>query len=172
MIKKLSLSFFFGIILLLSSCESTGICTEPVTPKLMIGFSAIDNLGNPEDVIPPDNLKIYGTKDGKDIIGSTPETEFLYPSMSQTDENKRVALVFDVNRDSLTYIFKYDGDIFDTLKINYIRENNYINEDCGYKTAFHEVELKYYSTNAIDTIILLKESIVYDTEQHIKIFNK
>jgi len=172
MIKKLSLTFFFGIILLLSSCESTGICTEPVTPKLMIGFSELDNLGNPVDIIPPDNLKIYGTKNDIDIIIEGTEPQYLYPDFSQTDGDKHVALVFDVNRDNLTYIFKYDGDIFDTLKIKYTRNNRYINKNCGYKTIFHDVELEYYSEHAIDTVILLTETIDYDTEQHIKIFNK
>ena len=172
MIKKLSLIFFLGIILILNSCESTGICTEPVTPKLMIGFSNLDNLGNSKDVIPPDSLKIYGVKDGKDIIITGAKPQYLYPDLTQTDEDKRVALIFDVNRDSLTYIFKFDGDIFDTLKIKYTRSNHYINKNCGYKTIFHDVELKYYSEHAIDTIILLTENIDYDTEQHIKIFNK
>ncbi len=157
--------------LLLSGCESTGICTEPVTPKLMIGFSDFDNLGNPEDIDPPSDLKIYGTKDGTDI-GTSNEENFIFPGLTQTDENKRIALIFDVNRDSLTYIFKFEGDIFDTLRINYIRENRYINKNCGYKTVFQQVELDYYSTNAIDSIILLTENIEYDTEQHIKIFNK
>lgn len=172
MIKKLSLPLILGILISLSSCESTGVCTEPVTPNLMIGFAEIDGLGNPENVSPPSNLKIYGNKDGIDIIGTTAETEYLYPSLSQADENKLIPLLFDVNRDTLTYILKFDGDIFDTLKINYIRENIYINKNCGYKTVFQQVELNYYSTNVIDSLILLSDNIEYDTEQHIKIFNK
>ena len=172
MIKKLSLPLLFGLVLLLSSCESTGVCTEPVTPKLMMGFSNVDHLGNTISVIPPEELKIYGNREGKDIIGSTPENEFIYPNLSPADEDKLVALIFDVNRDSLKYIYKFAGDIYDTLEIKYKRQNLYINNDCGYKTTFSEVELKHYSTNAIDTIILLTENIEYDTEQHLQIFTK
>ncbi|MCK5906799.1 MAG: hypothetical protein KAG37_04370 [Flavobacteriales bacterium] len=172
MIKKLSLPLLLGVVLILSSCESTGICTEPVTPKLRIGFSDVDHLGNTISVIPPEELKIYGNRDGKDIIGSSPENEFIYPNMSPADEDKLVSLIFDVNRDSLKYIYKFKGDIYDTLELKYIRQNIYINNDCGYKTTFSEVELKYYSTIAIDTIILLTENIEYDTEQHIQIFTK
>jgi len=172
MIKKLSLLFFLGIVLALSSCESTGICTEPITPKLMIGFSKNDNLGNPEDTNPPSGLKIYGTKDGIDIVGQSEDNQFIYPDMSQVDKDKRVALLFDVNRDTLTYIFKFNENTSDTLQISYSRENKYVSKDCGYKTIFHQVDLDHYSTNAIDTIILLTEEIEYDTEQHIKIFSK
>ena len=171
MIKKLSLAFFLGITFILNSCESTGICTEPVTPKLMIGFSENNSLGNPVDIVPPDNLKIYGTKDNKDIIIEGDEPQYLYPDLSQTDEDKRVALIFDVNRDNVTYIFKFEGGT-DTLEIKYLRNNRYVNKNCGYKTIFHDVELKYYSTNVIDKVTLLTETIDYDTEQHIKIFNK
>ena len=171
MIKKLSLSFFLGTILLLNSCDSTGICTKPVTPKLMIGFSKLDNLGNPKDIDPPKDLKIYGIKDGVEIFIDGTEPQYLYPDLTQTDEDKRVALIFDVNRDSLTYIFKFDSGN-DTLKMKYIRNNRYVNKDCGYKTVFNNVELEYYSTHVIDSIALLTETIDYDTEQHIQLFNK
>ena len=150
MIKKLSLPFIFGIILLLSSCESTGICTEPVTPKLMIGFSDFDNLGNPEDIEPPSDLKIYGTKDGTDI-GTSNEDNFIFPGLTETDENKRIALIFDVNRDSLTYIFKFEGDIFDTLRINYIRENRYINKKVEKKLISSTLCFVNISSNQINS---------------------
>jgi hypothetical protein len=172
MIKKLSLPLLLGFILMLSSCESTGVCTEPVTPKLMIGFSDVDHLGNTINVPPPENLKIYGNRDGKDIIGSTPESEYIYPSLFPANEDKLITLIFDVNRDSLKYIFNFDGNFSDTLEIKYKRQDVYINNDCGYKAIFSEVELKHYTTNAIDTIILLTENIEYDTEQHIQIFTK
>ena len=172
MIKKLSLTLFLGTLLILSGCESTGICTEPVTPKLMIGFSKLDNLGNPVNIAPPQDLKIYGNKDGKDIILSDPQLQYIYPNMSPANEDKLVALLFDVNRDSLKYILKFAEDIYDTLDIKYKRQNIYVNNDCGYKTTFSEVELKYYSTNTIDTIILLTENIEYDTEQHIQFYTE
>ena len=66
------------------------------------------------------DLKIYGNRDGKDIIGTTPETEFLYPNISQVNSDKLISLIFDVNRDSAKFIFKFEGDIYDTLKINYL----------------------------------------------------
>jgi len=172
MIKKLNLLSILGITLLLFSCESTGICTQPVTPKLMIGFSDLDVLGNPISVAPPGDLKIYGNKDGKDIIGQSPENEFIYPNMSPANEDKLISLLFDVNRDSIRYIFRFKGDINDTLDVTYKRKNSYIDNNCGYKTTFSDVELKHYSTNAIDTIILLTENIEYDTEQHLQIFTK
>lgn len=172
MIKKLSLPLLFGFTLLLGACESTGVCTEPVTPKLMVGFSDIDHLGNTINVVPPEDLKIYGNRDGKDIIGSSPETEFIYPNLYPADENKLITLIFDVNRDSLKYIFRFAGDKNDTLELKYKRQDIYVNNDCGYKAIFSEVELKHYTTNTIDTIILLTENIEYDTEQHIQIFTK
>jgi|LGVF01.1.fsa_nt_gb hypothetical protein len=172
MTRKLSTIFLLGLITIISGCESTGICTEPVTPKLMVGFSADDNLGNEVNVTPPKDLKIYGNRDGKDIIGTTPETEFLYPNISQVNSDKLISLIFDVNRDSAKFIFKFEGDIYDTLKINYLRKQSFVNENCGYKSTFYDVDIKYYSTNKIDTIILLSQTIEYDTEQHIKIRNK
>jgi len=172
MIKKLRLISIFGFIILLSSCESTGVCTEPITPKLMIGFTNYDNLGNVVNVDPPKDLKIYGNKDGKDIIGENPENEFLYPNINPADNNKLIPLIFDVNRDSLKYIFRFAGDIYDTLDIKYTRKNTYVNNDCGYKSTFSNVELQYYSKNRIDSISLLTDKIDYDTEQHIQIFTK
>jgi hypothetical protein len=171
MIKKLSIPFLFGFLVLLSSCESTGICTEPITPKFMVAFFAKDNLGNNVKVDPPKNLKIFGNRDGKDLIGGTPENEYIYPNLFQTDEAKRVTLLFDVNRDSLIYIFRYDGNIHDTLKLKYSRKNSYVSENCGYKTIFKNININY-TTNAIDTIILLSDNIEFDNEEHIEIFNK
>ena len=176
MIKKFSALFLLGILLFLNSCESTGICTEPITPKFVIGFAGIDNLGNPIDIMPPNDLMIYGNRDGKDIIGSNPEYKYIFPNITQADPNTgKISLIFDVNKDELTYIFRFESFspiIFDTLKISYTRVNQYVSKNCGYKTIFNNVKIDYNSTNAIDKIILLSENIEYDVEKHLKIYLK
>ena len=172
MIKKLSLLLLFGIIAILSSCESTGICTEPITPTLKVGFSDIDNLGNVILVSPPKDMKIYGNKDGGDIISENPENEYIYPNIFPASDEKIITLLFDVNRDSLMYIFLFESGLTDTLKLKYTRENHYVSKNCGYKTIFPNVELEYFSKNVIDSLVLLSDNIEFDNEQHIEIFTK
>jgi len=184
MIKKLAILLFVITTATLNSCESTGICIEPVTPKLMIGFSANDELNNEESINPPDNLKIFGNRDGENIIvkGSIDDNTIiytnLYPSLTSVNSDKQIPLLFDVNRDSLTYILNFDyidednKGIYDTLKLKYTRKQIFIGENCGYKSIFYDVLTPIFTNNKIENVILLSQTIEYDTEQHIKIYLK
>lgn len=169
MIRKFFLTLLFGSLLTVYSCDNSGICTEPVTPKLMTGFFEKDNLNNEKSVAPPADLKIYGNKDGKNIIGDSDDTKYMYPNLVKTNEDLLLPLIFDTNEDSLTLIFNFEGDIIDTLELTYKRKQKFVNLDCGYKSIFYDVEINSYTENKIDTLILQTNYIEYDTEQHIKI---
>ncbi|MCK5781750.1 MAG: hypothetical protein KAH10_04135 [Flavobacteriales bacterium] len=173
MIKKLTVVVIaFITIVGSSSCESTGICLDPVTPKLMLGFVDLDGLGNEEDISPPDSLLIYGNRDGKDIIGEeNGKPIYLFPNQSQEDQKTNlIALIFDVNRDSLTYLFKIEG-VIDTINIKYHRKQSFISQNCGYKSTFYDVEIKNFTTNLI-LKASIEQTIEYDTERHLKIILK
>ncbi|MEN8138009.1 MAG: DUF6452 family protein [Bacteroidota bacterium] len=145
----------------------------------MIGFTSYNNLENEEIVSPPSGLLIYGYKDGKDMLGN-PESEeypeYIYPDMRQANENKLIPLIFDVNKDNLTYIFEFVTDeetkIHDTISLSYKRKQIFINQNCGYKSTFYEVKIESFTKNAIEEATLLTQTIEYDTEKHINILLK
>jgi hypothetical protein len=172
--KNLFKTIFISAIILLASCDSTGLCTEPVTPKLQVGFAQLDELGNEKDISPSKFLYIYGIKDGNEIINENEDFKYLYPNIV-TVNNNRIGLILDVNRDESTYVFMYDdGDdqtlnTFDTLKISYSRKQEFVNIECGHKSTFSNAQI-HFTTNNINKIELLTDKIDNDIEQHIKIF--
>lgn len=178
MLKKAVKTSLLLIVLLLVRCTYTGICTEPITPKLIIGFTSLDKLNNEVEAPVPSGLRIQGSKDGENIEGEN--GEYIYPDLMQADEKKQVSLFFDVNRDSIMYIFKFIEEkkgvdslpikttIEDTLKLKYLRKQVFVNEDCGYKSIFYNVDIES-TKNKILKAKLLAKTIEYDNTQHIKI---
>ena len=181
---KIIVTLFIGLLL---ACDSTGICTNDVTPTLQLGFAGYDNLNNEVVINPPTGTLIFGFKDGKDVNGlplyngsDKDSTKFypLYPSIITANEKKLIPLLFDENRDELTYIMLFEEDatngtfIPDTISLSYTRIQSFVSPECGYKTVFDDVILEYYSKNKVDSVALLLDEIEYDIEQHIKIFIK
>lgn len=174
--ETMKIKFIAYIILLAiinNSCDSTGLCTEPVTPKIQIGFVNLDILGNEEDINPPDNLIIYGNKDGQDIIGDTDADRYLYPSLTPISD-KRIGLTLDVDRDNVIFIFGFNADdintvVYDTLQISYKRNPEFVSLECGHKTTFSNVLIDY-TKNYFSKIELITDQIDNEIEQHIKIY--
>ena len=137
----------------------------------MTGFSSFDKYDNEISIQPPNNLVIYGVKDNTGIISKNEENiEYLYPNLVQADQEKLISLIFDVDRDKINYVFKFE-DVIDTVSISYTRKRDFVGVNCGFKTTFHNISI-IHSNNKISSAEILSQNIEYDTEQHLKIFLK
>ncbi len=164
------------------SCERDDICPEstPTTPRLIIDL--LDS-ANPEN-----KKKVFKLV----AIGEGVENNLVLPGHDLEDLDV-LSLPLKTTEDSTQYTLINDAEIndngtpddssddfldgnFDTLTINYTREQVYVSRACGYKTIFKNITLVLDETDT-DPWILSTESLTEnqtaedETTAHFNIFH-
>lgn len=161
------------------SCERDDICPESTitTPKLII--DAYDTL-NPDNKKNVSGLLIVGVDNDEALPGYTITSTSSIKLPLRSDANVtqyiliKEATINDNGTPNDTSDDTIDGN-YDTITINYLREEVYVSRACGYKTIFNNVNLTIEtdSDNWIKSRIPLIEDNIVDneTETHFNIFH-
>ena len=178
--KKASVLFIL-ITLIISyySCERDDICPEstPTTPSVIIDVFDFTNQESKKNIF---NLVIAGV-DNDDILPgySFVSSSNLVLPLKTTENSTRYTLIKEASvndngtPDDPTDDF-IDGN-YDTITLNYSRENVYVSRACGYKTIYKNVTLTIEEDN--DNWILSQQplnpnqSVEDESTTHFNIFH-
>jgi hypothetical protein len=144
--KKASILFILiTLIISYCSCERDDICPEstPTTPSVIIDVFDFSNQENRKNIF---DLVVAGV-DNEDILSGyafVSSSNLVLP-LKTTDNTTQYRLIKEASvndngtPDDPTDDF-IDGN-YDTITINYSRENVFVSRACGYKTIFKNVTL-------------------------------
>ena len=161
------------------SCERDDICPEstPTTPRLVIDAYDVDNVDDKKNV---PGLLIIGVDNDNALPGYTITSTSSIKLPLRTDANfTQYILIKDATiNDNGTPNDTSDDTIegnYDTITINYLREEVYVSRACGYKTIFNNINLTVETDtdNWIKSRIPLIEDNIIDNEAetHFNIFH-
>ncbi|MFA5819473.1 MAG: DUF6452 family protein [Bacteroidales bacterium] len=142
-----------GLILFLLSCTPESCFEE--TESFLKATLYLNETGN---LRAPDSLTVYGLN---------METNKLYDKT----KNVQIALLpLNASTANCVYITKING-ITDTLEFRYSSYPHLVSKECGY-TFYHNLisDSLTYTTNAIDSIYIKKNTITTFNEENIRIF--
>lgn len=144
--------FILGILLFtFTSCEDDDFCSEPTTPRLIIGFYDIES---PSD---KKALTIYSWAEGKD-------------SIYQLATVDSILLPLDTQHTSTKYKIS-SSTIVDEFNFTYTVTDKYISESCGHIGIFNDFNLESYTEQWIQGIEVTIRQIEDETETHVKIYH-
>ncbi|MCX6325936.1 MAG: DUF6452 family protein [Bacteroidia bacterium] len=139
-----------GLILFLFSCTPESCFEE--TESYLKATLYKNGTGR---LLSPDSLTVYGISMDSIIYNKA--------------KNVQIALLpLNASTDSCIYIIRING-ITDTLKLSYSSYPHLISKECGY-TFYHNLDSLTYTTNAIDSIDIRKNTITTINEENIRIF--
>ena len=142
-----------GLILFLLSCTPESCFEE--TESFLKATLYLNETGN---LRAPDSLTVYGLN---------METNKLY----NKTKNVQIALLpLNASTANCVYIIRING-ITDTLEFRYSSYPHLVSKECGY-TFYHNLisDSLTYTTNAIDSIYIRKNTITTFNEENIRIF--
>lgn len=136
------------IIVLSISCERDDICPEstPTTPSLIIDMLDFENQESSKNVFNLVVAGVQGTNNlvlpGFDIVTTN---QLVLPLKTDEDFTQYILIkdgfVNDAGTPDNSDDDFFDGSNFDTITINYSREEVYVSRACGYKTIFKNVTI-------------------------------
>lgn len=166
MLKK-PFYILLGLFFLTAGCTRDDICTEetPKTPLLIIRFY---NAENPNLLKPVEDLAVFA-----DTISVS-----LFP-VGSTDS---IAIPLLTNRDFTDYIFLKNANdtltfLAESVRFSYIRENEYINRACAFRTNYYGLDYEKITENPlsewIEYIDVRTDSLIpqNQNEAHIRIYH-
>ncbi|WP_369049247.1 DUF6452 family protein [Tenacibaculum sp. UWU-22] len=154
----------YGLLLLVCfnwGCDIDDICTEPITPKLILRFyDATDT-------------SVVKKAERLSVIAAS-KTDSLFTSQS-TDS---IALPLNTNTTQTVYKLKTNtvsGNIADnkinTLTITYQTKDIYVSRSCGYKTIFNNVTITsdngWFTSFTPNTLTTINN----ETAAHVKVYH-
>ncbi|MDP3003236.1 MAG: DUF6452 family protein [Bacteroidales bacterium] len=142
-----------GLILFLLSCTPESCFEE--TESFLKATLYLNETGI---LRAPDSLTVYGLN---------METNKLY---DKTKKIQIALLPLNASTTNCLYIIRING-ITDTLVLNYSSYPHLVSKECGY-TFYHKLisDSITYTTNAIDSIYIRKNTITTFNEENIRIF--
>ncbi len=149
---------FVGIILfataMVSSCQTNNQCDTATESLVKINFYTIDSIEQAVFVSP---ISVYG-------VGRS--DSLLY----ENDSISSVSIPLSPNAETIGFVFDI-GTYSDEILFEYKTSTYLESMDCGF-IANYEINSVTYSTNIIDTIIILNNMVTIDNEEHIKLYFK
>jgi hypothetical protein len=147
-------------IIALTSCERDDICTEAITPHLVVRFY---DSANPTQTKNVSNLSIF-----VDSLG----TDVLIGSVISSTDSIAIPLRIDEDLSKIKLSKNISGtDLADDFKLNYSRSAVFVSRSCGFKTIYENLTVSDLTTNWIQNISVNKSIIDNETEAHISIFH-
>jgi len=138
-------------VLLQTSC-TPGSCFEETNAYVKANFY----LSSSMKADPPDSISVYGA--GRD-------TSFIY----YKSRNVNPALLpLDALKEECSLVIRING-INDTISFVYSTTSHMISKECGY-TFYHTIEAPSFTTNIIDTVTVVKNTITTLSEENIAIY--
>jgi hypothetical protein len=104
--------------------------------------------------------KVYVTAIGTDSI--------FYDSLAAS----KISLSLSQLADSSIFILQTDSISKDTVTFKYHRELQMVSSECGFNTAYSSLTISKYTTNRIDTIIVLSKVVSSDVDKNFKLVMK
>lgn len=147
--------WFAGFILLLyiSSCNINRPCDEPTKFPVQSGFYNSNSVGLSDTIM--ENLSLYGIGQEDSLLYQGIDTNKVNYSLSPfTDSTKIVILAFSKS-DTLTFIYR--------------RHLELVSPECSF-AMFFEIQKIHTTTNFIDSLSLLDNTLDADTKEHLRIF--
>jgi hypothetical protein len=155
--------FFLLAIFTLLKCEKDDICTSDIegTPRLIIKFVDYENLTINKE---PEGFSIRSISNEKFI---------------QNNSNDSLLISLDPNKEFSQYEFIInsgsENQNIDTVQINYLREDIYINKACGFKSSFIFNSTPFLiisnGDNWIKSYKVLKDTINNEIQAHLAILH-
>ena len=143
------------LIFLFSSCERDDVCTQNMTPNLIIRFY--------------DNSFTTILKPVVDIkVISLPNYDTIYKNATLDS----ISIPLNVNADLSKFIIVKSGNA-DTLQFNYQRNEIFVSKTCGFKDNFSNliVNILTDSNNWILQSDVLQSEIILENSAHVKILH-
>lgn len=104
----------------------------------------------------PDSITVYGA--GRD-------TSFIYFKSRNIGQ---ALLPLDASVEECSLVIRING-INDTVSFAYSTTSHMISKECGY-TFYHTIETPSFTTNIIDTVTVVKNTITELSEENIRIY--
>lgn len=172
--KKISvLLICLGVFSAFYSCQDD-FCVDPTTPQLIIRFYDKDSV---EDYTKTIEIIAYVKKDssytdedsGTEITVSYNDTIKGFDGTSSLDS---IYLPIDTQNTNVSYVFLDSiGGTEETFSIDYIVEDIYVSNACGYKSVFRDFNYEHTTDNWISSSEQVETEIVDQTQAHVKIYH-
>lgn len=141
-----------GILLFaFTSCEDDDFCSEPTTPRLVIGFYDINSPSTKK------TLPIYVWANEKDSIYQLATVDSILVPLD-TQNTFSLYKIANENR-------------VDEFKFVYTVTDKYVSESCGYIGIFNDFSLESNTSNWIEDIDVNVIKVENETETHVKIYH-
>lgn len=144
------LALFISLTMMTGSCTQ-GACFEETIAYVKGSF--YDN--STKKMQAPDSITLIGHEQEKKIYDRTSGVQpALFPLNAAKDKSK--------------FVIKING-ITDTIEFSYSSYPHLISKECGY-TFYFTIDLKYFTQNNIDTILVINKNVSTINEENIRIF--
>jgi hypothetical protein len=161
--KSIKTTLFFLLVsaflfIAVYSCSNT--CTSQLTEnrKVKLGFFQLKSGKIIDSTVT--SITVYNTND-----------TFFYLNQ----KTKESGLELDQQHDTSTFYLKTDSSTSvktDTLIFSYKREIQLISSECGYNTVYTDLNFIKYTTNIIDTVYTISETVSSDVLLNYKLVLK
>lgn len=153
--KSVLLSFLLlslaGLCGLVPSC-SVGTCFDQTEAKVKANFYSKET----KKADPPDSISLYG------ISG---DTVWIYKKALSL---KKAEFPLFAGDTACRFILRINGTD-DTILFSYKSYTRLLSKECGF-TYFFTTDTIYYTTNNIDSIAFLKNTVTTENEENLRIF--
>lgn len=159
--------FFLIIAMLTAGCEKDDICTEGITPLLIIRFYDIDN---PNTIKKVTNLQVTGSEKSSPLsnINRVDKDSIAIPLKSFSDNTNFIFInnSADDNNGNET------GNT-DTITFTYTSKEIFISRACGYIANYTNLnnQLSEDSDNWIKSVTIENNTINNQSAAHVKIYH-
>ncbi|MEN8120998.1 MAG: DUF6452 family protein [Bacteroidota bacterium] len=147
------LKFFLFFVVFLSSCKTEKECDTSTESLVKINFYVMTESLDSAVIVKPISAYGVGHKDS-----------LLY----ENDSISFVLLPLSPNGETTEFAFEI-GPYTENILFTYKTTTYFESKECGF-IANYEIESVSYSTNIIDTLIIINNEVTVENEDHVKLF--
>ncbi|GLB53243.1 hypothetical protein NBRC110019_22830 [Neptunitalea chrysea] len=154
--------FIFG------GCEKDDICTDAVTPSLIIKFYDDTSLSDIKTVT---ELRVYGVgNEDEMIIDRVSNLDSILVPLKTLENTTSFVLISNSGDDDTTG--EEVGNI-DTISFNYVTNEIYVSRACGYKVNYSQLSstITDDGDNWITSISIENNEVVDENQAHVSIYH-
>jgi len=144
---------FLLIMVMVSSCQTNSQCENSTESLVKINFYVMED--DLESAVFVEPISVYG-------LGH--KDSLLY----ENDSISYVLLPLMPNGETSEFVFEI-GSYTENILFTYKTSTYFESKDCGF-IANYEIESVSYSSNIIDTVIIINNEITVEDEDHVKLF--